>query len=76
MQGEEAEAHTLNNSVLNSTLIPNFTELARVSPSKGKTRERINIDSDSDDKHCRICKIKFESAANVSSDTPGWDMLE
>ena len=73
MQGEEAEAHTLNNSVLNSTLIPNITELARVSPSKGK---RINIDSDSDDKHCRICKIKFESAANVSSDTPGWDMLE
>ena len=70
MQGEEAEAHTLNDSVLNSTPIPSFTELARASPSKGKTSERINIDNDIDDKHCRICKIKFESAADVSSDSP------
>ena len=74
MQGEEAEAHTLSNSVLNSTLIPNFTEVARASPSKGETSKRINIDSDIDDKHCRICKIKFESAADVSSNSPwmGW----
>ena len=70
MQGEEAEAHTLSNSVLNSTLIPNFTEVARASPSKGETSKRINIDSDIDDKHCRICKIKFESAADVSSYSP------
>ena len=70
MQGEEAEAHTLSNSVLNSTLIPNFTEVARASPSKGKTSKRINIDSDIDDKHCRICKIKLESAVNVSSNSP------
>ena len=69
MRGEEAEAHTLNNLILNSTLIPSFTELARASPSKGKTSRRITIDSDIDDKHCRICKIKFESAA-VSSDSP------
>ena len=74
MQGEEAEAHTLNNSILNSTPIPNFTELVRASPSKGKTRKRINIDSDIDDKHCRISKIKFESAVDVSSDSTwmGW----
>ena len=69
MQGEEAEAHTLNNSILNSTPIPNFTELVRASPSKGKIRKRINIDSDIDDKHCRISKIKFESAVDVSSDS-------
>ena len=60
MQGEEAEAHTLNSSVLNSTPIPSFTELATASPSKG------NIG----DKHCRMCKIKFKSAADVSSDSP------
>ena len=79
MQGEEAEAHALNNSVLNSNPIPSFTELARGSPSKGKTSERINIDSDIDDKHCRICNkyaIKFESAADVSSDSPWMDVLE
>ena len=77
MPGEEAEGHTLNNSILNSTLIPSFTELARARPSKCKTSGRINIDSDIDDKHCRICKIKFESAADVSSDrAPGWDVLE
>ena len=70
MQGEEAEAHKLNISVLNSAPIPSFTELTRASPSKGKTSKRINIDSDIDDKHCRICKIKLESAVNVSSNSP------
>ena len=60
----------LNNPVLNSTLVPSFTELARSSPSKGKTSDRINIDSKIDDKHCRICKIKFESAARFSLDSP------
>ena len=49
MQGEEGEAHTLNNSVLNSTPIPSFNELARASPSKSKTSGRVNIDSDIDD---------------------------
>ena len=67
MQGKEAEAHTLNNSVLNSTLIQSFAELARATPSKGKTSKRLNIDSDIDYKHCRICKIKFESAFEFKS---------
>ena len=70
MQVEEAEAHTLNNSVLNSTQIPSFTELARARSFKGKTSKRINIDSDIDDEHCRICNVKFESTADVSLDSP------
>ena len=63
MQGKEAEAHALNNSVLNSTLIQSFA----ASPSKGKTSKRLNIDSDIDHTHCRICKIKFESAFEFRS---------
>ena len=69
MEVEEAEAHTLNNSVLNSTRIPSFTELARARSFKGKTSKWINIDGDIDDEHCRICKVKFESTA-VLLDSP------
>ena len=70
MQGEDAETHAFNNLVLNSTMIPTFTWLTRSSPSEGKTSERINIDREVDDKHCRICNIKFEFAVKVSSDSP------
>ena len=70
MHGEEAETLALNNLVLTITVIPSFTELTRSSPSKGKTSKRIDIDGEVDDKHCRMCNIKFEFAANVSSDSP------
>ena len=45
MQGEGVEAYALNNSVLNSTSIPSFTEYARFSPSIGKTNESTNVGS-------------------------------
>ena len=70
MHGEEAETLALNNLVLTITVIPSFTELTRSSPSKGKTSKRIDIDSEVYDKHCRVCNIKFEFAASVSSDSP------
>ena len=59
MQGEEAEAHRLNNSVLHSTQIPSFTELARSSPPKVK-QARINTDNETDDKHCRQTEYKYK----------------
>ena len=43
MQGEGVEAYALNNSVLNSTSIPSFTEYARFSPSIGETNESTNV---------------------------------
>ena len=76
MQGEEAKAHTLNNSVLNCTLIPSFTELARASPSKGKTSERINLIVILMISMAEYARLNLNLLPMFHQIAPGWDVLE
>ena len=81
MHGEEAEAHTLNNSILNSIPIPSFTELPRASSFKVKTSGRINIHSDIDDVILMIsiaeyAKLNLNLLLMFHQIALGWDALE
>ena len=65
------DASRLSSSILNSTPVPGFTELARASPSKGsKFSAALSSFDEIDEKHCQICYIKFESATDIASDSP------
>ena len=61
----------LSSPILNTTLVPSFTEFARAIPSKGsKFSEAVRNFDEIDVKHCSICHIKFESATDIASDSP------
>ena len=65
------DASRLSSSILNSTPLPSFTELASASPSKGsKFSAALSSFDNIDEKHCRICHIKFESTTDIASDSP------
>ena len=65
------DASRLSSSILNSTPVPGFTELARASPSKeSKFSAALSSFDEIDEKHCQICYIKFESATDIASDSP------
>ena len=65
------DASRLSSSILNSTPLPSFTELAIASPSKGsKFSAALSSFDNIDEKHCQICHIKFESTTDIASDSP------
>ena len=65
------DANRLSSSILNSTPVPSFTELARASSSKGsKFSAALSSFDKIDEKHCRICDIKFGSVTDIASDSP------
>ena len=55
------DASRLSSSILNSTPVPSFTELARASSSKGsKFSAVLSSFNEINEKHCQICHIKFQ----------------